>query len=77
MNAAAENLAEHSEPRVLIADDQNLVRTGFWMILCEAGIPVVAEAADGGKAVAAAPRDRPPQQPRAVAQHSGDSRPLI
>src|SRR5580693_6231424 len=59
MNAAAENLAEHSEPRVLIADDQNLVRTGFRMILREAGIPVVAEAADGGEAVAAALRDRP------------------
>ena len=59
MNAAAENVAEHSEPRVLIADDQNLVRTGFRMILREAGIPVVAEAADGGEAVAAALRDRP------------------
>lgn len=59
MNAAAENGAEHSEPRVLIADDQNLVRTGFRMILREAGIPVVAEAADGREAVAAALRDRP------------------
>ena len=59
MNAAAENVAEHSEPRVLIADDQNLVRTGFRMILREADIPVVAEAADGGEAVAAALRDRP------------------
>ena len=59
MNAAAENVVEHSEPRVLIADDQNLVRTGFRMILREAGIPVVAEAADGGEAVAAALRDRP------------------
>jgi DNA-binding NarL/FixJ family response regulator len=59
MNAAAETVAEHSEPRVLIADDQNLVRTGFRMILREAGIPVVAEAAHGGEAVAAALRDRP------------------
>ena len=59
MNAAAENVAERSEPRVLIADDQNLVRTGFRMILREAGIPVVAEAADGGEAVAAALRHRP------------------
>ena len=40
-------------PRVLIADDQNLVRTGFRMILRDAGIPVVAEAADGAQAVAA------------------------
>ena len=41
-------------PRVLIADDQTLVRTGFRMILRDAGIPVVAEAADGAAAVAAA-----------------------
>ena len=42
-----------SEPRVVIADDQTLVRTGFRMILRDAGIPVVAEAADGAEAVAA------------------------
>jgi DNA-binding NarL/FixJ family response regulator len=59
MNAAAGNIAQHSEPRVLIADDQNLVRTGLRMILREGGIPVVAEAADGGEAVAAALRHRP------------------
>ena len=59
MSAEAASAAEHTEPRVLIADDQNLVRTGFRMILREAGIPVVAEAADGGEAVAAALRDRP------------------
>jgi DNA-binding NarL/FixJ family response regulator len=41
------------EPRVVIADDQTLVRTGFRMILRDAGIPVVAEAADGAQAVAA------------------------
>ncbi|HEX4656943.1 MAG TPA: response regulator transcription factor [Streptosporangiaceae bacterium] len=40
-------------PRVVIADDQALVRTGFRMILNEAGIPVVAEAADGAEAVSA------------------------
>jgi DNA-binding NarL/FixJ family response regulator len=40
-------------PRVVIADDQTLVRTGFRMILNEAGIPVVAEAADGSEAVRA------------------------
>jgi DNA-binding NarL/FixJ family response regulator len=46
-------------PRVVIADDQALVRTGFRMILNEAGIPVVAEAADGAEAVAAVLRHRP------------------
>ena len=46
-------------PRVVIADDQNLVRSGFRMILGAAGIPVVAEAADGGQAVAAVLRHRP------------------
>ena len=46
-------------PRVVIADDQNLVRSGFRMILGAAGIPVVAEAADGAEAVAAALRFRP------------------
>jgi DNA-binding NarL/FixJ family response regulator len=38
--------------RVLIADDQDLVRTGFRLILAgEAGLCVVGEAADGGAAV--------------------------
>jgi DNA-binding NarL/FixJ family response regulator len=46
-------------PRVVIADDQTLVRTGLRMILSEAGIPVVAEAADGAEAVAAVLRHRP------------------
>ena len=46
-------------PRVVIADDQALVRTGFRMILNEAGIPVVAEAADGTEAVNAVLRHRP------------------
>ncbi len=41
-----------AEPRVVIADDQALVRTGFRMILAEAGITVVAEAADGNEASA-------------------------
>ena len=48
-----------AEPRVVIADDQALVRTGFRMILNEAGIPVVAEAADGAEAVSAVLRHRP------------------
>jgi len=39
-------------PRVVVADDQALVRGGFRLILNLAGIPVVAEAADGKEAVA-------------------------
>ena len=46
-------------PRVVIADDQALVRTGFRMILASGGIDVVGEAADGAEAVAAAARLRP------------------
>jgi DNA-binding NarL/FixJ family response regulator len=46
-------------PRVVIADDQTLVRGGFRMILRAAGIPVVAEAADGAEAVAAVLKHRP------------------
>jgi DNA-binding NarL/FixJ family response regulator len=46
-------------PRVVIADDQLLVRSGFRLILSSAGIPVVAEAADGQEAVAAALKHRP------------------
>ncbi|MDF5754660.1 response regulator transcription factor [Spongiactinospora sp. TRM90649] len=46
-------------PRVLIADDQALVRSGFRLILTTRGIDVVAEAADGAEAVAEARRWRP------------------
>jgi DNA-binding NarL/FixJ family response regulator len=46
-------------PRVVIADDQALVRSGFGMILAADGIEVVAEAADGAEAVAAVRRTRP------------------
>jgi DNA-binding NarL/FixJ family response regulator len=46
-------------PRVVIADDQTLVRGGFRLILGSAGIPVVAEAADGREAIAATLRHRP------------------
>ena len=46
-------------PRVVVADDQTLVRGGFRLILGAAGIPVVAEAADGREAVAAALKHRP------------------
>ena len=40
-------------PRVVVVDDQALVRSGFRMILGAAGITVVGEAADGAQAVAA------------------------
>ncbi|MGF1430063.1 response regulator [Kitasatospora sp. LaBMicrA B282] len=46
-------------PRVLIADDQELVRTGFRLILAARGIEVVGEAGTGAEAVAAAARLRP------------------
>jgi DNA-binding NarL/FixJ family response regulator len=46
--------------RILIADDQELVRTGFRKILeSEPGLEVVAEAADGGEAVEAVFLHRP------------------
>ena len=59
MSAAAAGVADGSGPRVLVAEDQALVRTGFRMILREAGIPVIAEAANGSEAVAAVLRHRP------------------
>ncbi|MFD9303528.1 response regulator [Streptomyces sp. NPDC060048] len=46
-------------PRVVIADDQELVRTGFRMILTARGIDVVGVAADGVEAVAEVKRLRP------------------
>jgi DNA-binding NarL/FixJ family response regulator len=48
-----------SAPRVVIADDQELVRTGFRLILTARGINVVGEAADGAEAVKAVRRLRP------------------
>jgi DNA-binding NarL/FixJ family response regulator len=46
--------------RVLIADDERLVRTGLRMILAgEADISVIGEAADGQAAIDASRRDRP------------------
>ena len=48
-----------ASPRVVIADDQALVRTGFRMILTARGIEVAGEAADGGEAVEAVRRLRP------------------
>ncbi|MFE0511259.1 response regulator [Streptomyces sp. NPDC058964] len=46
-------------PRVLIVDDQTLIRTGFRLILTARGIEVAGEAADGAEAVAAARELRP------------------
>lgn len=49
-----------TEPlRVVVADDQALVRTGFRMILESEGIDVVAEATTGVEAVDAVRRTRP------------------
>ncbi len=49
-----------TEPlRVVVADDQALVRTGFRLILKADGIEVVAEAADGIEAIEAVRRTRP------------------
>src|SRR3954468_18334857 len=46
--------------RVLLADDQDLVRAGFRMILAAQGdVDVVGEARDGEEAVAMARRERP------------------
>ncbi len=45
--------------RVVIADDQALVRTGFRMILAADGVEVTAEAANGLEAVEAARRTGP------------------
>ena len=45
--------------RVVVADDQALVRTGFRMILTADGIDVVAEAATGADAIDAVRRTRP------------------
>lgn len=41
-------------PRVLVVDDQTLIRTGFRLILTARGIEVVGEAADGVEAVSLA-----------------------
>ena len=56
---AAVSVATDPGPRVVVADDQTLVRGGFRLILGAAGIAVVAEAADGREAVAAALKHRP------------------
>jgi len=45
--------------RVVVADDQALVRTGFRMILTADGIEVVGEATNGAEAIDAVRRTRP------------------
>jgi DNA-binding NarL/FixJ family response regulator len=45
--------------RVVLADDQDLVRSGLELVLTARGIDVVGEAADGREAVAAVARHRP------------------
>ena len=48
-----------SGPRVLIVDDQELIRAGFRLILTARGVEVAGEAADGAAAVAAERRLAP------------------
>ena len=69
--------------RVLIADDQEIVRAGLPMILdAQPGIEVVGEAADGREAVAARPRTatrrvpvrHPDAEPRRHRSHSSARR---
>ena len=61
--------------RVLLVDDQALVRAGFRMILdAEEDIEVVGEAADGEQAVFSAAEVQPGRDPdgRADAEHGRD-----
>ena len=48
-----------SDLRVVVADDQDLVRSGLEMVLAARGIEVVGSAADGREAVAEVRRTRP------------------
>jgi len=56
---AGENTGDAPPLTIVIADDQTLVRRGFRLILKAAGINVVAEAANGEQAVAAAGQHQP------------------
>ena len=58
--ADAPRSAPGSPPlRVLVADDQELVRAGFRLILEASGFVVVGEAADGAQALTLAEAERP------------------
>ncbi|MBF9127534.1 response regulator transcription factor [Plantactinospora sp. S1510] len=59
MSDGREPVGAEPVPRILIVDDQALVRTGFRMILTARGLDVVGEAADGVEAVTAAQKLRP------------------
>ncbi|CAM5332334.1 DNA-binding response regulator [Streptomyces avidinii] len=59
MSTPAVPAARPTGPRVVIADDQELVRTGFRLILGARGIDVVGVAADGVEAVSEVRRLRP------------------
>jgi DNA-binding NarL/FixJ family response regulator len=60
MDAVADEATPEAESlRVVVADDQQLVRTGFRMILAADGIEVVGEAANGAAAVEVVRRTRP------------------
>ncbi|HEY7813455.1 MAG TPA: response regulator transcription factor, partial [Nakamurella sp.] len=59
MTAEPELIAARTPLRVVIADDQALVRSGFGMILEASGVSVVGDACDGASAISAARRLRP------------------
>ena len=67
--AVTDGRAAERAPRVLIADDQELIRTGFRLILTARGIDVVGEAGrrrrGGGGGAAAAARRRADGHPHA------------
>jgi DNA-binding NarL/FixJ family response regulator len=54
-----ESPKKDTTPRVVIVDDQALVRIGFRMILTSGGIDVVGEAADGVEAISAVRESKP------------------
>jgi DNA-binding NarL/FixJ family response regulator len=56
---AGESRPDAEPLRVVVADDQQLVRTGFGMILAADGIEVVGQAADGLAAIEAVSATRP------------------
>jgi DNA-binding NarL/FixJ family response regulator len=58
-SAVAGGPGRFSTVRVVIADDQALVRSGFRLILESAGIDVAGDAADGKEAVAAVLKHQP------------------